>query len=111
MDAICAGASARMAPYRGVTVHRTTSVDAALRFPDSYFDWVYIDGDHSADAVAADLSAYWPKIKPGGFLSGDDYGWKDESDRLSVKHAVDEFAGSHGLKARIARDQFVLVRR
>jgi hypothetical protein len=72
------------------------SVPAAARFEDSYFDAVYIDADHSYDAVKADISAWWPKVKSGGFISGHDYlaGKK----HINVKPAVDEFIKDNGLE-------------
>lgn len=36
-------------------------------------DLIYIDAGHSLDDVALDLKAYWPLVRPGGFLFGDDY--------------------------------------
>lgn len=36
-------------------------------------DVVYIDGDHSYEAVRADIAAYSVKLSPGGFLAGHDY--------------------------------------
>lgn len=45
---------------------------------------VYIDGDHTTEAVADDILAWYPKLAPGGVLSGDDYNW------TSVKKGVDE---------------------
>lgn len=56
-----------------VQVHRSTSLDAVTFFPDEYFDFIYLDGDHHYDAVAADLDAYFPKVRPGGLIVGDDY--------------------------------------
>jgi Methyltransferase domain len=70
-----------------VRVHREMSVDAATAFDDASFDWVYVDGDHTYDAVKSDLELYRPKVKPGGLICGDDYG----SDRWpGVARAVDE---------------------
>jgi hypothetical protein len=75
-----------------VLVQRLRSVDAAASFPDDTMDWVYIDGDHTYEAVKGDLEAYYRTVKPGGLLAGDDYGtagwWED-----GVTRAVDEFAG------------------
>jgi len=50
------------------------------------FDMVFIDGDHSYDAVLADLVSWAPLIKSQGILAGHDYGggW------TGVKKAVDE---------------------
>lgn len=76
-----------------VTIHRSFSAEAATNFPDGYFDWVYIDANHMYEFVKQDLHAFYPKVKEGGFLTGDNYGdrpdwwWKD-----GVKVAVEEFA-------------------
>ena len=43
------------------------------RFEDNYFDFVYIDADHTEEAVYTDLNAWWSKVRPGGVLSGHDY--------------------------------------
>lgn len=49
------------------------SVDAARLFGDQSVDWVMVDGDHSYEAVREDITAWLPKVKRGGVLSGDDY--------------------------------------
>lgn len=54
-------------------VHAIPSVIAAPQFADESVDVVWIDGDHSYDAVTADIQAWWPKVKPGGWMGGDDY--------------------------------------
>ncbi|MGH8597034.1 MAG: class I SAM-dependent methyltransferase, partial [Gammaproteobacteria bacterium] len=36
-------------------------------------DLIYIDGSHDYDDVAADIRAYWPLLRRGGVLFGDDY--------------------------------------
>src|SRR3954454_4695820 len=72
-----------------VLLHRTMSADAALEFDDEYFDWVYIDGDHSYEGVLADLRAFTPKVKRGGLVTGDDYGRKGWWGP-GVKKAVDQ---------------------
>ena len=48
------------------------------RFPAQHFDWLYIDALHTFEAVLSDLRAWWPRLRDGGLLSGDDYG--DEAD-------------------------------
>lgn len=52
---------------------RAPSLSAVLDFKDESLDWVYIDGDHTQDAVYKDIVAWFPKIKKGGFLSGHDF--------------------------------------
>lgn len=58
---------------RRVTVHRAFSTDAAATFPDSHFDWIYIDGNHTYEAVTEDLELYLPKVKEDGLICGHDY--------------------------------------
>ena len=62
--------------FAGNRVHqiRSLSIAAAQRFPDGFFDWVYIDALHTRDAALGDMRAWWPKLRRGGLFSGDDYG-------------------------------------
>jgi hypothetical protein len=46
---------------------------AAALFPDASIDWVHLDARHGYDDVIADIAAWRPKVRPGGWLSGDDY--------------------------------------
>jgi len=91
-----------------VAIHRACSADAAATFDDAYFDWVYIDGNHRYEFVKADLEEYAPKVKPGGFIAGDDYrvaGWWEDG----VTRAVDEFIRSSQCQViSTAANQFIL---
>jgi hypothetical protein len=46
---------------------------AADVFADESLAWVHIDARHDYASVSADIAAWAPKVKPGGWLSGDDY--------------------------------------
>ena len=61
------------------------SAEAAKRFPDDYFDFVYIDGQHEYISVLNDLKSWFPKIKRGGLISGHDYGC------AGVNRALEEY--------------------
>ena len=76
-------------PYENVEIVRLKSEDAVSMFSDDYFDYVYIDGEHSYDAVTRDLTNYFSKVKVGGYLIGDDYGW------TGIKPAVQDFLQAH----------------
>lgn len=65
-----------------VDVLRMTSLAAAPLFKDGSQDYVYIDGNHSHDAVLADLDAWWPKLKDDGLMLGHDY-----ANHFAAKHA------------------------
>lgn len=49
------------------------SVSAAKLIPDGCAGMVFIDAEHTRDAVLADIKAYLPKVRPGGVIAGHDY--------------------------------------
>lgn len=90
-----------------VEIHRAPSDSVAEEFDDGYFDWVYIDGDHSYEAVKRDLSLYLPKARPGGIVAGDDY----DKAKCGVQRAVDELAAERpDLRLERWSSQFILVK-
>ena len=73
--------------------HRVRSLDVAdSQIPDGSLDCVFVDGDHSYEAVKQDLPFWWRKIRVGGQMLGDDY-WMED-----VKRAVKEFAELNSVK-------------
>jgi len=62
-------------------------------FPDYYFDWVYLDTDHSYQTTKAELAILKSKVKPGGIIAGHDYiiGNWITGQRYGVIEAVNEF--------------------
>ena len=91
MEKIYEGVKGLFKDDNRVTIHRTHS--RGVSFPKEYFDWVYIDADHAYESVLADLEFYYPLVKRGGVICGDDYNWTEE-----VGRAVDEFAKKMKLK-------------
>jgi len=81
--------------YPWVKVVRAWSLEAAKGYADEYFDWIYLDGDHTFDAVRADLEAWWPKVKSGGCLFGHDYVAGEKYPWIEVKPAVDWFINKY----------------
>jgi hypothetical protein len=68
-----------------------TSREAAPLVGDETLDYVFIDALHTHKAVKEDIALWFPKIRPGGVLIGDDYsGYHRE-----VIWAVDEQFGRH----------------
>ena len=49
------------------------SLAAAELFVDESFAWVHLDARHDYPSIRADIAAWVPKVRPGGWLSGDDY--------------------------------------
>lgn len=64
------------------------SVEASVEVADGSVDFVFIDADHSYEHVLADLIAWFPKVKKGGFISGHDY---CQPDFPGVKKALKDF--------------------
>ena len=53
-------------------------------------DFVFIDAEHTFEAVVSDIRAWLPKVKHGGCIAGHDLDWD------GVKRAVEqELAGKH----------------
>lgn len=69
-------------------VIRAFSNNAAYIFENYQLDFVYVDGNHSYEGVKEDLEVWYPKIKIGGLIFGDD--WEGPS-TYGVANAVDEF--------------------
>lgn len=93
-----------------VKIHRGYSSNVLEQFPDEYFDWVYIDGNHLYEYVKKDLELSFRKTKAGGFITGDDYdngGWWEGG----VKKAVDEFAKTERLKLIETRNRQFIFRK
>jgi hypothetical protein len=79
-------------------VIRLSSPGAAMAFADASVDAVFIDGDHSYEAVKADIEAWWPSVKPGGWLGGHDIFHTDKRfDFSGVDRAVQEFSEHIGI--------------
>jgi hypothetical protein len=72
-----------------IVVLRAFSADAAPKVPDASLDFVFIDANHAREYVAQDIALWTPTVKPGGIISGHDYGKKTAAN-WGVKEAVDE---------------------
>jgi GR25 family glycosyltransferase involved in LPS biosynthesis len=95
----------------GVKIIRQDSVEAAKTFPDNFFDFIYIDADHTEEAVVADIEAWYPKLRKGGMMAGHDYmdakmDWENGIYSLfGVKSAVDNFAEKNNLNLIIIEEK------
>ena len=74
--------------FHQVKLLRLSSKQAAdlfHRYRKSYFDMVFIDADHTYEALKQDITLWKPLVRKGGVLCGHDYGTYPD-----VKEAVDE---------------------
>ena len=75
-----------------VRLVHATSLEAARCWTQP-IDYLYVDADHSYEAVKADLQAWGPYVKPGGVILGDDY---ENPLFPGVRQAWDEWEAAHG---------------
>lgn len=74
-----------------ITIIKKPSSEAAQDIPNNFLDAIFIEANHSYDAVTTDLNLWMPKLKNNGIFCGHDYSWG------SVKSAVHDFAQSNKL--------------
>lgn len=75
-----------VATPRNAFLLRMLTADAAGSYLDGFFDFVFIDADHTAPGLTADILAWLPKVKMDGWVLGHDYNIRKFP---SVVHVVD----------------------
>jgi len=78
-------------------VHVRSPSEEAVRSIDGLADFVYIDANHSYDAVKRDLELWVPKIRPGGVIGGHDF----SPEFPGVRQAVQELAQQRNLQITV----------
>lgn len=78
---------------KSVEINLGFSTEVVNLFPVNYFDWIYIDTDHSYKTTIQELELYREKVKENGVIAGHDYitGNWDMVVRYGVIEAVHEF--------------------
>jgi predicted O-methyltransferase YrrM len=97
-----------------IEVVPATSENAAPHMPIA--DLIYVDGQHTYKGVKEDLENFWPKLREGGIMFGDDYVEPTEKRvednfQAGVKKAVNEFAGMNNLKVEVRENNFWIIRK
>jgi hypothetical protein len=83
------------------------SEQAASLFEDGTLDFVFLDADHSYEAVRRDLEAWFPKVKRRGILGGHDY---LHADFPGVRRAADEFFMEQELPLQVHGSSFLVTK-
>ncbi len=78
---------------RKIVILNGRSENELKKFPNNYFDWVYIDTSHQYDQTLNELLISRLKVKSGGFITGHDYckGNIIKSFSYGVVQAVNQF--------------------
>lgn len=71
-DKACDKAKKRLENY-DVEFYVATSVESAIKAPDDYLDFVFIDGGHTFDDVMVDIIFWSNKVKRKGIVALHDY--------------------------------------
>jgi predicted O-methyltransferase YrrM len=75
--------------FRHIKFFEMTSDEFFEKHISQKYDFIFVDGLHTYEQVLKDCQNYYPKLKPGGLISGHDYKVIE-----NVRKAVDEFANS-----------------
>lgn len=76
-----------LAPHaRRCRLMQMTSRDAAhwMLRQHIYPEFIYIDAAHDLDHVLEDIELWWPLVRPGGVLAGDDFDEEHAGVRMAV---------------------------
>lgn len=93
---------------------RATSLEAAKEFKRRgvFFDFVYIDADHSYSTTYSDLQHWFPLVRPGGIFAGHDYmDCQTAQGDYGVKSAVLDFFKNeaHSKGKPVIKDNFIHI--
>ena len=87
--------NSRIAKYDKVVKMRMTTQEYFTKY-FQFFNFIYVDANHTADAVAYDAVNSWKLLKRGGILAFDDYMWgQDMKPELTPRPAIDNFLEFH----------------
>jgi len=73
MDKRYCAVKKRFANIPNIQIIRKKSIQIDNQIKDNELDFVYLDGDHSYEGVCTDFDIFYKKVKPGGYILGDDY--------------------------------------
>jgi predicted O-methyltransferase YrrM len=84
---------------------------ATLISSGAQFDFIYVDGSHSADEVLADAVMAFGLLKKNGYMIFDDYLWKAAPDSLDrPKMSIDAFVNmfQKHIEVKLINYQYVI---
>jgi predicted O-methyltransferase YrrM len=83
--------------YKNLKKFKGTTLNYLKKAPLDYFDFIYIDADHTAVGVLLDAELSWLSLKSEGILAFDDYMWRERTDRddLHPQPGIHSFLDRH----------------
>jgi hypothetical protein len=78
--------------FNNIVHIKEMSYDAVNKFTDESIDLLYIDANHSYDAVRRDILDWFCKVKKDGFITGHDF--NEHPNLIGVPTAVKQLIGN-----------------
>ncbi len=98
LDEFHADAVRRLKPF-GCNIIKKTSMEAVKDFKPGSLDFVYIDANHDYEHTSEDLEEWAKIVRPGGIVSGHDYGhFKHRNRNIDTKRAIDEHVNKYNVE-------------
>ena len=99
-----------------VDIIKGDSANYLGKFPENYFDFIYVDGDHNEQPVIKDATMSFRILKKGGIMAFDDYLLKTKYPNSpcskimigSTKDAVDYFINAFSDQVEIIHKDYQL---
>lgn len=108
-EAWCRPNLASLVERGAVRIVKGDSADSASAYLDGSVDLVFVDAAHDTASVVRDITAWLPKVKPGGIIAGDDLWWPDGAPD-GVKRLSGDFPVWEAVTRCIGPDYDVMVR-
>ena len=74
--------------------------ETAVDKVEDNLDFIYLDGNHRYEYVLKDLELYYPKVKSGGLVAGDDFQLEGVQKALRAFEPIHETRISHNRDAK-----------
>lgn len=74
--------------FDNIVHYKDYSFNVHNQFEDNSIDFIYIDGNHSYEAIKSDLELYLPKLKQNGIISGHDYNKRAWPETVKAIHEI-----------------------
>lgn len=99
--------------FTNVSSHQIDSESFLAACRANTYDFIYVDADHTAAAVAIDAIHSWRLLKPGGIMAFDDFTWKHKDGMVYMPfRAIDFFCWAFQFKLEIlVRNEQVWIRK
>ena len=95
--------------YKNLTKFKGTTIEWLKAAPFDYYDFIYIDADHTAIGTLLDAELSWLCLKPGGIIGFDDYEWSDgKGDAYRPMPGINSFIHRHKDELEIIKKNWQL---